>query len=410
MGNSLRRPSTTDRYELRELICQGGIGLVYRAWDREAEREAALKALRSVGPEELYRLKNEFRALAGLSHPNLAQLYELTVVADECFFTMELVEGANLVDHVRGGGTRCDFERLGACLPQLAAGLAALHGAGKLHRDIKPSNVLVAAGRVVMLDFGLVTALASRRASESTGSLVGTLAYMAPEQLWGCALSAATDWYALGIMLYEALTGRLPFTGAALLLDRHKAMPPSPRSLAAEIPGHLDALTMRLLRPAPEERPPEAELLRLLGACQVRPAEPRALAPPSGAGPFVGRAAELGLLSDAFEATRRGAFVSVEVQGASGVGKTALLRRFLDLLEAEDRALVLRARCHPHEAVPFKAVDGLVDGLSHFLVRQPPAELQSLLPRNAAALARLFPVLARVPGLSGTRREPSAEG
>ena len=240
----------TGRFELRRRLGAGGFGVVYEAVDRERGTRVALKVLRASQSDALYDFKQEFRALADIVHPNLVSLYELLSEGGRWFFTMELVKGRSFLDWVweqprperdpaaptqsmgvaptagvtpTGGPgpvtpSRSAFSalpfvagRLRSGVGQLAAGITALHAAGKLHRDIKPSNVLVTEeGRVVVLDFGLVADLEMDPGQETT-AIVGTPAYMSPEQGEGVAVTEASDWYAVGVMLYEALAGRLPF-------------------------------------------------------------------------------------------------------------------------------------------------------------------------------------------------------
>src|SRR5262249_45535774 len=151
--------------------------------------------------------------------PNLVELYNLVADGSAAFFTMELLHGAPLLEHVRWRGfgasgvnlhvppTEAELARLRRALPQLAAGLRALHRAGRLHCDLKPANVMVTVeGRVVLLDFGLASLLGSSRIEQR--GLAGTVEYMSPEQAWDEVLSPASDWYSVGVMLYEALTGR----------------------------------------------------------------------------------------------------------------------------------------------------------------------------------------------------------
>jgi hypothetical protein len=299
-----------------------------------------------------------------------------------------------------------DVDRLRNTLAQLTHGLCALHDVGKLHRDIKPSNVLVTQeGRLVLLDFGLVTELGVERAqTPMDAAIVGTPAYMSPEQAAGKALSEATDWYSTGVMLYEALTGRVPFTGdfVSMLHQKEQQEPPAPGDVVPGIPEDLNALCRDLLRCDPTARPGGVEVLTRIGG----PISSRALTTVAvHSQPFVGRQRHLAALQTAFAETRLGHAVTVYVHGMSGMGKSALVRRFLEqLARDEPEAVVLRGRCYEQESVPYKALDPLVDDLSQYLSRLSSARVDALLPRDVVALSRLFPVLQRVEGVAGARR------
>ncbi len=423
-----------ERYVAVRRLGAGGMGIVYRAYDRERGVPVALKTLRTLDAVSLYRFKQEFRALADVVHPNLVTLYELVSTDGDWFFTMELIDGDGFIAHVRPGTQVLDLDRDGdaptmptsanppslrelqaaaplklallrPALLQLVDGVGALHAAGKLHRDIKPTNVLVdRGGRVKLLDFGLVAeAEPSAQPSSSEPQLVGTAAYMAPEQAAMGALSAASDWYSVGAMLYEALTGRVPFLGSPMqmLLDKQSLQPPAPADLCPDVPADLNALCVDLLRRAPERRPSEEEIrARLLGtAAPYEPATPLPLGaselPRSGVrASFVGREAALKELAAAFDLTQQGRGCVMLVEGSSGIGKTALVRRFLKGLPSS--AVVLSGRCYEQESVPYKALDSLVDALCRYLLGLSNAEVEACLPRDALALARIFPVLRRV--------------
>jgi serine/threonine protein kinase len=429
-------PPQLEGYEILDLI-GGNMGMVYRARHRQRNAVVALKTLPVLEPAALYRFKQEFLVIADITHRNLVNLYELVVNPQACFFTMELVEGVDFLTHVRPSGhvgtvegrtdpfaleapagelssptaasagmSRLRLDRLRAALPQLVAGVCALHSAGVLHRDIKPSNVMVTPeGRVVVLDFGLATTLDAIGKPNSTElHLVGTAAYMAPEQAEGQPVRAS-DWYSVGVMLYQALTGRLPFPGTAfqILASKRVCEPPPPRSINPEIPADLDTLCVSLTRMRPEDRPSGDEVwCRLSGASSERSV-------PVAAQPvLLGRESHLATLREALANVRAGRPVTLFAHGPSGVGKSALMQHFLDTVAQSGDAVVLTGRCYEREAVPFKALDSLVDALSRYLRRLSMPEAQALLPREVQHLARLFPVLQRVEVVAQAPGRPSA--
>ncbi|MBX3269459.1 MAG: protein kinase [Sandaracinaceae bacterium] len=391
------------RFEVKEVLGTGATGAVHRAFDRELAAEVAVKAVRHASPQALYQLKSEFRALAGVRHDNLVRLGELFGDEDAWFFSMELVRGVDFRSWVRHEAGRFDEARLRPALGQLASGLEALHARGLVHRDVKPSNVLVEleTGRVVLLDFGLAR-VADQRTTASGREIAGTAEFMAPEVAAQAALGPSADWYAAGVMLYEALTGRLPFEGAALeILAQKVARDPEPPSAFADVPPDLEGACLALLAREPESRADGAALRAVAGTEAPRSATLR-LPPP--ALPFVGRTRELDALWRAFEDSRRGRPVVVRVVGESGLGKTALVKRFTDAaVHDEPATLLLEGRCYPHELVPYKAWDGVVDAIARELrrieSRLGAAHAAWLLPREVHALARVFPALRRVPAV-----------
>ncbi len=240
----------------------------------------------------------EFELLHRLDHPNLARPLELFRERTETFFTLELVEGADLVSAVRAGARRAattegsefapctpaGLGRLEHALPQLVAAVAALHGAGLVHRDLTRQNVRLAFdGRVVVLDYGLVEHQTDQGASR--GAVAGVPAYMAPEQHDRGERGPASDWYSVGVLLFEALTGALPFTGddQGVVVRKRTLDPPRPGALVPGVPAALDALTGDLLQRAPERRPDGVEILRRLRASPNEPPAGRGAAPKLGA-------------------------------------------------------------------------------------------------------------------------------
>ena len=435
------------------------MGVVYAAVDRERDELVALKTIREGDVETVYRLKREFRALADLGHPNLVALHDLFVDAGSCFFTMELVEGVDLLAFVREqaslahaptlhstgvlpdlpscslgsqpaavepwdpalrgrdtvpapGPLACDEARLRVVLPQLAQGLAALHAAGKIHRDIKPPNILVTGdARVVLLDFGLVAAV-DHDPDVREGNLVGTVAYMAPEQAAGEAqLGPAADWYAVGVILYEALTGRLPFQGAPSTMIREKLRhaPPPPRALCEGVPRDLDDLCTDLLAREAGERPTGAEVLRRLGVGADARGRTSSISL-SRSGECTGRQAELAVLDAAFSSLARGKPAVAAVVGPSGIGKSTLVQHFLRSLRWRSAApVVLSGRCYARETVAYNAMDSLIDDLSSYWLSLPPDDARAILPPEAALLETLFPVLGRVPVVANAARSASGD-
>jgi hypothetical protein len=389
------------RFALEAELGQGSMGVVYRARDRESSTLVALKTMTYVEPSALLRFKNEFRALADISHPNVVQLYEMVSEGDHWFFTMELLDGVDFLRWVRRGPT-CDSGRLRSALQQLTSGVLAIHAAGKLHRDIKPSNVQITSdGRVVLLDFGVVGDLVVRaQQPPSDDPILGTPAYMAPEQACGLPAEMASDWYAVGVMMYEALTGRLPCEGRPLeiLFGRQSADALRPSARAEGVPEELDTLCLELLQRDPKRRPPGAEVLARLTQREgaARHSTPPVLGTRSGR-PFVGRESELASLDAAFSANAAEKPVIVLMAGRSGMGKTVLAQRFLSRVGEEPGTVVLAGRCFEREALPFKGMDSVVDELSRYLTRQawnPAAEAS---PPGLHYLARVFPVLRGVP-------------
>ncbi len=419
-----------ERYVVRRCLGGGSLGLVYEAYDRKRKAVVALKTLRMFGSSGLYRLKQEFRSLSDISHPNLVSLYELVGEDDTWFIAMEMVKGVNFYQYVRGEESPSplssatwmsneigalasdptahlpleqpdpagpdDLGRLRRSFVQLLSGVAALHSAGKLHRDIKPSNVLVTSeGRVVLLDFGLVYDT-DRAASELSriDKVMGTVAFIAPEHAVGGPPSQSTDMYSVGVLLFQGLTGRLPFDGS--MLDMLQAMqakePPKPSDMVPEIPKELDDLCTAMMSRDPLRRPTAVEALLRLGEDPSMLAV-KARAKGRSSDRIEGREAERKVLQSAFNTARNGRAVLCVVRGETGMGKTSLVQHFLSELRSGEEVIVLRGRCYERESVPFKAFDALMDGLRRRLKRLPEEEVLQILPPDAWLLTRLFPVL-----------------
>lgn len=262
------------RYEVCALAGIGAMGSVYRVRDRELGEDVALKVLKPellTDPSVLDRFRSEVRLARRISHPSVVRTHDVGEVDGLIFLTMEFVEGLTARELLDDRG-RLEIDSVVALARQLAGALAAAHAQGVIHRDIKPQNLLLdGQGVLKVMDFG-VSRLAGPSGSSETGLLIGTPAYMPPEQLLGEDIDPRADLYAAGVVLFECLTGRLPFVadtlGARISRVLHEA-PPAPVDLRPEIPVALSLIVERLLARAREDRPSTAlELIRSLD--QVR--------------------------------------------------------------------------------------------------------------------------------------------
>ncbi len=246
------------RWELRRLLGQGGSGLVFEAWDRELKGAVALKLLRPdrLSPASLARLRREVKVAHAVSSPRLVRVYDLGEDAGRPFLTMELVSGAPLRDRTSGPLPIEDVVRIGI---EVLEGLVALHAAGIVHRDVKPGNVLLGPdGGARIVDFGLARSLDrdETRLTE-TDTALGTADYMAPEQALGHDVDARSDLYAFGVLLFELLTGDLPWKAESSfgsVVARLRAKAPDVRRLRPETPRWLAETVGRLLERKPEDR------------------------------------------------------------------------------------------------------------------------------------------------------------
>ena len=378
-------------FELVRWLGSGSTGAVYEAYHPSSRQSLAVKLLQCRNSSAMSSFKREFRTLSEIDHPNLIAMHELFVdEAERGFFTMDLIAGVDFSEFVRTGAGQLDVARLEHCLEQLTRGLECLHAHGKLHRDLKPSNVLIdAQGHLTIIDFGLVQALdpepdtrARRRSFE------GTPTYAAPEQYAELDATVASDWYAVGSMLYEALCGVRPFTGDVheLMQAKRTRDPLVPSQLTAStVPAHLEDLCMELLTRDPNQRANGRDVLAAL----AKPPEPTRVEPPVAC---FGREGELAFLRASFECSRAGNLRATCIRGPSGMGKTLLARHFIAQLR-RDGAIVLNGRCFVQEVLNHNAFDALMDELAQ-LIHSLPAELRaSCVPRDVDLLGRMFPAL-----------------
>jgi tRNA A-37 threonylcarbamoyl transferase component Bud32 len=266
-------------YQVEELLGQGGMGVVYKARDTRLGRPVALKVLPpefTRDPDRKARFLQEARAAAPLTHPAIAQIYDVDEGPDGVFIAMELVEGKTVRDLIRGR----ELDLLGALevATQVGGGLQKAHEAGRVHRDIKPENIMVTPdGHAKILDFGLAKLLEPKApeapegishmetlAKTQAGFVLGTLRYMSPEQARGQAVDHRSDIFSLGVVLYEMVTGQLPFTGSTALDTLHAIAFEETRPVTAlrpNLPPSLQRVVTRCLRKRAQDRYPEAKEL-----------------------------------------------------------------------------------------------------------------------------------------------------
>ncbi len=251
-----------ERYQLQDPIGRGGMATIYRGRDMRMERIVAIKVLREVystDPKFVTRFQREAKAASALQHPNIVQVYDYGQSDGSYFIVMELIEGADLRRYLRSRGVLA-IDRAIIIAHDVALGLGAAHRRGIVHRDVKPQNVLVGRdGSIKLTDFGIASVYKDINAERltTTGMTLGTVQYYAPEQAQGEIVSPAADVYALGIVMYEMLTGRTPFDGdtpVAVAMQHIQDAPIPPTQYNPNIPQVLEDIIMRCLEKVPEMR------------------------------------------------------------------------------------------------------------------------------------------------------------
>jgi serine/threonine-protein kinase len=266
------RPSADPRslgrmggYEIREVLGQGGMGIVFKAFDESLHRVVAIKVLAPAlasSQKARRRFTREARAAAAINHPSIVTIHAVDSEGDLPYLVMEYIAGCSLRQRIKSSPPLSlpEIFRIGV---QIADGLAAAHEHGVIHRDIKPANIMLEEGveRVKITDFGLALAALDRSGLTSLGQIVGTPAYMSPEQIAGVPIDARSDLFSLGCVLYAMAAGHSPFQGATSLdvLRKVADLRPEPlQTVDPRIPRDVSALVERLLEKEPEKRPPGA--------------------------------------------------------------------------------------------------------------------------------------------------------
>ncbi|MFQ5858116.1 MAG: serine/threonine-protein kinase PknK [Anaerolineae bacterium] len=359
------------RYRLLDRLGAGGMGVVYRAHDAQADRWVALKLLfpHHVYTEGARRFRREFRALSRLHHPHIVRVFDFGLEDDQAYYAMEYVVGLNLAQWQLQQGDQLSRPAWLTIARQLAEALAYIHAQGIIHRDIKPENVMIVESSpgdgglsAKLMDFGVAKLVEATTHLTEPGSLLGTAAYMAPEQAQKLAVDYRADLYALGVLLYEAATGARPFTAddpVALALQHIGRDPAPPRSVNPDLPPAVEAIILRLLVKQPQARYPSAEAL-LADLARIDGAVPAIMPQPEQVradivfeSPLVGRETEMGQLIDWLREAADGAGRLVLIGGEAGVGKTRLTQELTARARWEDMQ-VLAGACHPQERMPYQ--------------------------------------------------------
>jgi tRNA A-37 threonylcarbamoyl transferase component Bud32 len=288
-----------DRYAIEERVATGGMGTVFVAVDERLGRRVAIKVLKEElahDPRFVERFRREARAAGALSHPNVAGVYDFGEDSDRHFMVMEMASGRDLAQVLREEG-RLSSDRVVRIGTQIAEAIGHAHNAGLVHRDIKPANVIIGEeDKVKVTDFGIARA-AGDATLTATGSVLGTAHYISPEQAAGDKIGPGTDIYSLGIVLYEMLTGTLPFTGdsALAVAMRHVSDEvPRPGELNRDVPDGLDEVVAKATAKVPEDRYASgSDLAAALSASLGPTADQPAVAARTAAGAAAGSTAVL---------------------------------------------------------------------------------------------------------------------
>lgn len=404
-----------ERFQIGRQLGSGGSGAVFEAFDREENRKIALKTLKSDDVDRVLEFKEEFFTLKGLEHPNFVRLYELFNEDSRWFFTMELVEGSDIITYVRNPTSGFDESRLRHCFVQLVSAVYQLHCQGLIHRDIKPSNTMITEeGRLVLLDFGLATEVIAGRQVDGIAA-VGTRHYIAPEQSFGFSVGASADWYSVGVILYQALTGQLPsqlpntvaYSKATSDKNWLDVLPPA--VLNPSVPEDLNDLCAGMLRIVPEERLRGRQIVDLLGLSEesFQKTDKPGAEWHRASLEFVGRKKELLVLREALERAKSKT-ESVVIVGEPGIGKSALAGEFIERLEDDTAYLILRGRFSLGASVRFQAFKSIFDDVKNALKKffqgkvsriseeKIPVYISPLSMEEATAVAQIFPRLMNV--------------
>ncbi len=403
----------SNRYEILGELGRGGMGIVYRARDPALDREVAVKVIApgTLQDEAEERFRREAQVVARMDHPGIAPIYDFGRHGDSLFLVMPVVPGASLRTLLQQRSLRVgDVLEIGIAV---ADALEYSHQGGVVHRDIKPENIMVAREeggslRVRVMDFGLARISTNTRMTQ-TGVLVGTMAYLSPEQVLAKPAGARADLYALGSVLYECLVGQPPFCGEvqSILYRIVHEVPEPPRARGVAIDESLESVLLGCLRKEPAERHESAgALAQALRACRGRLAEADRLksvmavagpsAPRTARAPFVGRSREIETLQHRLNSAIAGECQFVIVGGEPGIGKTRLLDEIEGLARARGVRVLHGRFVEQNRALPFQ---GFCEAIQEYFRQKEIGSSSAEVPDFsdvAQDLITLFPMLAEI--------------
>jgi hypothetical protein len=400
------------RYKVTKKLGEGGKGIVFKAEDTRLGRTVAIKVIKGEGldQESFARFEQEAKATAGLSHPHIVAIYDIGQEGESHYLILEFVDGPNLSGLISSQpGARCDAATTLRIGSQVCQALEYAHSHGILHRDIKPENIMITSeGLPKLMDFGLAGALRGPKLTPR-GVIVGTPAYLPPEQALGKRSDARSDLYSLGCVLYEMATGRPPFPGddpVKIIFSHINDLPMMPRRLAPEIPEALEQVILKLLAKDPERRyqsagelfqalksvieTPEARPTHVEVPTEGKATETIPSPEPQWAQPLVDREQEMKILKARLDAALRGEGSLVFITGEAGIGKTRLayeLRSYARLRGAQ----CLMGKGYEREgAVPYQPWSNII---KEYFRWAPPLLLFKAVGTFAPELAKLVPEL-----------------
>ncbi|MDH4220402.1 MAG: protein kinase, partial [Candidatus Aminicenantes bacterium] len=427
-GEGLTRGMTfAGRYEIIESLGTGGMGKVYRAYDNKIKEEIAIKLLKheiSTDKKTIERFSNEIRLSRKITHKNVCRMHDLNDDEGAQYITMEYVPGEDLKSFIRRVGHLPSGKAI-SIGKQVCEGLAEAHSLGVIHRDLKPQNIMVdKSGNPKIMDFGIARSLRAEGIT-GEGAIIGTPEYMSPEQVEGKETDQRSDIYSLGVVLYEMLTGKVPFEGEntfSIALKHRDEIPPHPRELNPELSSELSAVILKCMAKEREKRYQSAqELLSDLNALEkgteIRAAETKPRLPAflaeekpikEGKPVFVARESELERLNTFLERSHSGRGQVVFITGEVGSGKTALIQEFSRRAqEAHPDLIVASGKCNAHTGIgdpysPFMEMLSLLTGdvetrwAAGMITREHAQRLWSLMPQTVKALLENGPDLINI--------------